>query len=177
MECLGTAAFRLPLAEEIVFLCAHAGKPHHAFSRLVWIADLAMIATPNGKEGDGVDWDHVQAVAREGSCETLVAAGLALARHAGVTSPAELFPLPDSGWRGEAIRQLTQSTWPLTYRDLPGYHLNYALADTTRLRLRILLVLLASGHAIGTTVWRAVDAVQQLPRSLRHPRQGRRNDP
>ena len=41
--CAGTPAFGLPLAEELVVLAAHAGKPHHGFVRLMWIADLAMI--------------------------------------------------------------------------------------------------------------------------------------
>ena len=43
LECAGTPAFGLPPAEELVVLAAHAGKPHHRFVRLVWIADLAMI--------------------------------------------------------------------------------------------------------------------------------------
>ena len=39
----GTPAFVLPQNEELVVLAAHAGKPHHGFVRLVWIADIAMI--------------------------------------------------------------------------------------------------------------------------------------
>ena len=81
---------------------------------------------------------------------TVVAAALGLARHAGVDTPAALFPLPTRGWRGGAIRHLQSVTWPLTHLELPGYHLNYALTDAPAQRLKILLVLLASGHGIGT---------------------------
>ncbi len=40
-------------------------------------------------------------------------------------------------------------TWPLTHLELPGYQLNYALTDDRTQRVKILLVLLASGHGIG----------------------------
>ncbi len=86
---------------------------------------------------------------------TVVGAALALARHAGVEPPAGLFPLPTRGWRGEAMDHLLSVTWPLTHLELPGYHLNYALTDAPAQRLKILLVLLASGHGIGTRARRA----------------------
>ncbi len=141
-------------------LAAHAGKPHHGFVRLAWIADLAMLVGDAADRGAPVDWARVRALAEEARCVTVVAAALGLARHAGVETPAELFPLPTRGWRGEAIRSLQSATWPLTHLELPGYHLNYALTDAPAQRLKILFVLLASGHGIGAGVRR----VTGLPR-------------
>jgi hypothetical protein len=159
-EVAGTPAFVLPQNEELVVLAAHAGKPHHGFARLVWIADLAMIVRAAEAGGHPVDWAHVRTVARSTRCTTVVGAAVALARRAGVEAPPELFPVPTAGWRGEAMDQLLSVTWPLTHLDLPGYQLNYALADDRAQRLKILLVLLASGHGIGGRVRR----VTALPR-------------
>jgi hypothetical protein len=67
-----------------------------------------------------------------------------------VEAPAELFPLPARGRRADAVARLTSVSWPLTHLELPGYQLNYALTDSPLQRLKILLVLRASGHRIGT---------------------------
>jgi hypothetical protein len=147
--CAGTTACGLPEAEEIVMLAAHAGKPHHGFARLVWIADLAMIAGDASAQGRSVDWERVRGVAERGSCLTVTSAALALGRHAGVRVPADLFPLPRRGWRGDTINRLVSVSWPLTHLEVPGYRLNAALADKALRRLKILLVLRASGHGIG----------------------------
>jgi hypothetical protein len=148
-EVAGTPAFVLPQDEELVVLAAHAGKPHHGFARLVWTADLAMIVRAAEAGGHPVDWARVRTVARSTHCLTVVGAALALARRAGIEAPTELFPVPTRGWRGEAMQQLLSVTWPLTHLDLPGYQLNYTLADGRTQRVKILLVLLASGHGIG----------------------------
>lgn len=150
IACAGTPAFGLPLADELVVLAAHAGKPHHGFVRLAWIADLAMIVGDAAERGTPVDWERVHAIARDARCLTVVAAALALARHVGVEAPAGLFPVPTRGWRGMAMDRLLSVTWPLHHLELPGYHLNYALTDAPAQRLKILLVLLASGHRLGT---------------------------
>ncbi|HWD54987.1 MAG TPA: nucleotidyltransferase family protein [Acidimicrobiales bacterium] len=162
-EIAGTPAFVLPQNEELVVLAAHAGKPHHGFARLVWIADLAMIVRAAEADGNPVDWARVHAVARSTHCVTVVGAALAMARRAGVEVPPELFPLPTRGWRGEAMARLLSVTWPLTHLELPGYQLNYALADDRAQRVKILLVLLASGYGIGARVRR----VAALPRRAR----------
>ena len=75
-------------------LAAHAGKPHHGFVRLMWIADLAMIVGDAARHGAPVDWDRVRAVAGAARCVTVVGAALELARRAGVDAPTGLFPLP-----------------------------------------------------------------------------------
>jgi len=46
--------------------------------------------------------------------------------------------------------RLLSVTWPPTHPELPGYQLNYALTDARAQRVKILLVLLASGHGVGT---------------------------
>lgn len=150
----GTPAFVLPQDEELVVLAAHAGKPHHGFVRLVWIADIAMIVGAASNDAHPVDWQRVRAVAGSTHCVTVVGAALAMARHTGVDAPTDLFPLPTRGWRGAAMRQLLSVTWPLTHLELPGYQLNYALADDPVQRLKILLVLRGSGHGIGGRVRR-----------------------
>jgi hypothetical protein len=148
----GTPAFVLPLDEELVVLAAHAGKPHHGFVRLVWIADIAMIVRAAESDGNPVDWERVRAVAGSTHCMTVVGAALAMARRAGVDAPTGLFPLPTRGWRGAAMRQLLSESWPLTHLELPGYQLNYALTDDRVQRLKILLVLRGSDHGIGARV-------------------------
>ncbi len=150
LECAGTPAFGLAPTDELVVLAAHAGKPHHGFMRLMWVADLAMIVGDAARRGAAIDWHGVRGVAGAAHCVTVVGAALALARRVGVDAPVGLFPLPTRGWRGDAIRQLLSVTWPLTHLELPGYQLNYALADARARRVKILLVLLASGHGIGT---------------------------
>jgi hypothetical protein len=156
----GTPAFVLPQNEELVVLAAHAGKPHHGFVRLVWIADIAMIVRAAERVGNPVDWERVHAVAKSSHCVTVMGAALAMARRAGVDAPTGLFPLPTRGWRGAAMRQLLSVSWPLTHLELPGYQLNYALTDDRMQRLKILLVLRGSGYGIGSRVRR----IAALPR-------------
>ena len=47
------------------------------------------------------------------------------------------------------MRRLLAVTWPLTHLELPGHRLNYTLTDARARRVKILLVLLASGHGVG----------------------------
>jgi Uncharacterised nucleotidyltransferase len=157
VRCAGTGAFGLSPVDELVVLAAHAGKPFHGFTRLLWIADLAMkIDHPAAPP---VDWDAVRARAEEANCLTVVGAALALARYAGVEAPPELFPLPTRGWRGRALRQLLSVTWPLTAHELHRYRLTYALTDAPALRLRALVVVLGNWHGIGV----------RLQAKTRHP--------
>jgi hypothetical protein len=158
----GTPGFVLPQDVELVVLAAHAGKPHHDFVRLVRIADIAMIVRAASDDGNPLDWQRVRAVAESTHCLTVVGAALAMARRAGVDAPVGLFPLPTRGWRGAAMGKLLSVSWPLTHLELPGYHLNYALADDPLQRLKILLVLRGSGYGIGTRVRR----IASLPRRI-----------
>jgi hypothetical protein len=158
VECMGARAFALPLPEELVVLAAHAGKPHHNFSRLVWIADLAMLVGHATETGAGADWEAVRATADAGDCATVVAVALESARHAGVDAPRALFPMPPARRRARILRRVTDASWPLDTSGTTGTQLQYALTDDRWLRARILVVLLGSGYGIGRRMRRSVAA-------------------
>ena len=163
IDCLGTPAFGLPLPEELVMLCTHAAKPYHCFTRLVWIADLAMVLGHRAEAGLDVDWSAVQAVARAGRCATPVAAALTMAAHAGVTAPPGAFPLPDRGWRASALGALADPCWPLGGQERPTYHLRYALTDSL-VRRFVLLVGSTHGQPLARSAWWQVSALEQAAR-------------
>jgi hypothetical protein len=169
-ECGGTPAFRLPVTEELVMLAAHAGKPHHRFVRLIWIADLAMVASDAARRGTPVDWDAVRGFARDARCVTVVGVALTMARRAGVNVPSGLFSLPTRGRRGETMRSLASETWPLTHDGIPGYRLDYALSTTDgrARRMKVLLVRLASGHGIRGRVRSAAQVPRRVLRRAEH---------
>jgi hypothetical protein len=163
LDCAGTPAFGLPPAEELVVLAAHAGKPHHRFVRLVWMADLTMIVGHAETHDAAVDWDRVHAVARAARCVTVVGAALEMARRAGVDAPAGLFPLPTRGRRGDAMRRLLSVTWPLTQLELSGYRLNYALTDRRARRAKMLFLHLALGHGLRARMRRMAGLSPRAP--------------
>jgi hypothetical protein len=170
IDCLGTPAFGLPLAEELVTLATHAGKPFHGFSRLVWIADLAMVVGFAAEAEQDVDWKRVHSIAEAGRCLTLVTAALALAEHAGVEVPKDLFPLPSRGWRAAALRRLVDVSWPLVASGSSTFHLRYALTDGKWRRARLVV---GSGHGMSTSrrlQWSAAAPAEALARwwNLRH---------
>ena len=148
LQCAGTPAFGLPAAEEIVVLAAHAGKPHHRFVRLVWIADLAMIVGHAEEQHTAIDWDRVLDVARAARCVTVVGVALAMAERTGLDVPLDPFPLPATGRRGDSIRRLLSVTWPLTQLDLTDYEFNYALTDGRAARAGMLYRHLVLGHGL-----------------------------
>jgi Uncharacterised nucleotidyltransferase len=148
LECIGTSAFGLPPAEELVVLATHAGGPHHRFLRLVWMADLAMIVGAAAAHGTAVDWDRVRSVAGAARCVRVVGAALEVSRRAGLDAPTCLFPLPNRGRRGDAMSRLLSVTWPLTNLELPGWQLRYALTDARSERAKIFLAHFAHGHGI-----------------------------
>lgn len=143
---MGVDAFGLPLTDELVMLCMHAAKPFHGFSRLLWIADLAMVCGHAAEAGSPVDWPEVAALAHRAGGATAVAAALALARRLGVDSPGERFPLPARGWRAAALSNLLDPMWPLDRARISTFHLRYALVDDWRRRVGLLL---GSGHGMS----------------------------
>ena len=163
LECAGTSAFGLPPAEELVVLAAHAGGPHHRFVRLVWMADLAMIAADDARRRH-----RLGPCARRGrgrTCVTVVGAALEMARRAGLDAPAGLFPLPTRGRRGDAMSRLLSVTWPLTNLELPGWQFRYALTDARAQRVKILFAHLFLGHGIRARARRvAGPAAPPVPR-------------
>jgi len=163
LECAGTKAFGLPPVEEIVVLAAHAGKPHHRFVRLVWMADLAMIVGHAEMHDIAIDWDRVLYVARAARCATVVGAALAMARRAGLDAPVGLFPLPTRGHRGDSIRRLLSVTWPLSQLDLTDYQFNYALTDGRARRAGMLLRHLVLGHGLRHRARRVAGLPPRVP--------------
>jgi hypothetical protein len=125
--CLGTDAFGLPPEEELVALAAHAGKPFHSFSRLMWVVDLAVVVRA---AGPAFDWDRVAAFAREARCPTALAIGLRLASRLGLTAPDELLVLPRSWVRADAFNLVLDERWPVeTFDDAVRHRMRYALSD------------------------------------------------
>jgi hypothetical protein len=148
LECAGPKAFGLPPVEEIVVLAVHAGKPHHRFVRLVWMADLAMIVGHAERHDVAIDWDRVLDVARAARCVPVVGAALAMARRAGLDAPVGLFPLPARGHRGDSVRRLLSVTWPLRQAELTDYQFNYALTSGRARRAGMLFRHLVLGHGL-----------------------------
>jgi hypothetical protein len=163
LECAGTNAFGLPPVEEIVVLAAHAGKPHHRFVRLVWMADLAMIVGHAERHDIAIDWDRVLDVARAARCVPVVGAALAMARRAGLDAPVGLFPLPARGHRGDSVRRLLSVTWPLSQLDLTDYQFNYALTDGRARRARMLVRHLVLGHGLRDRARRVAGLPPRTP--------------
>jgi len=153
IECAGTQAYGLSLSDEVVVLAAHAGKPFHRFVRLIWIADLAMIAHTEERAGTAIDWRAVHQLAKDAGCLTVVGTAVSMARRAGVEVPGDLFHLPARGWRGATIRRLTAESWPLTQLEVRNYRLNYATVDRLDQRLHLLLVILAARYRFQRLQW------------------------
>jgi hypothetical protein len=150
-------------AEEIVVLAAHAGKPHHRFVRLVWMADLAMIVGHAARHDIVIDWDRVLDVARAARCEPVVGAALAMARRAGLDAPVGLFPLPTRGHRGDSVRRLLSVTWPLSQAELTDYEFNYALTDGPARRAGMHLRHLVLGHRLRDRARRVAGLPPRAP--------------
>jgi hypothetical protein len=133
MDCLGTAAFGLPLEVEVVSLAAHAGKPYHGFDRMIWLADLAMILT----DAATISWDQVERLARVKQCVTVVNVALNMATRMGLAVPEGHFALPQTGWRAAPLQHLQATNWPVS--PMQGrFHTRFVLADTTWWRLVLL---------------------------------------
>lgn len=135
-RCLGQPAWVLAPEEEMLLLAAHAGKPFHGFSRLIWLTDLAVVVATAGSR---LDWDRVAALARRSRTVSVLAVALAMAGRLGLQAPAELVELPTRGWRRAALLPLLVPDWPLRFvgadpAPVP-FHLRFALADTSWRRL------------------------------------------
>lgn len=162
LELSGVSAFGLPLTEELVMLCAHAAKPYHGFSRLIWVVDLAMILGDVADRGGEADWEHVAALARKAKCSTAVAVALGLARFAGAQVPSGVGALPTRGWRAAALARLVDEEWPL----MPGtpIHLRFALAEGTGRRFMLLVGYTHGMPGLRAALWYARNLDQAVRR-------------
>jgi hypothetical protein len=151
--------------DELVLLAAHAGKPYHGFSRLMWTADLVMVLTEPG--APALEWHELARVARRWRAVTVLAVGLDLVRRLGVAVPAGGDWLPAEGWRARALSRILSPLWPVESagsKDDSTYHLRFALADSRWRRL----VLAAGGiHGLspgGQLLWPVVAGRRALRR-------------
>jgi Uncharacterised nucleotidyltransferase len=138
VDCLGTEVYGLPPEDELVYLCAHAGKPFHQFVRLIWSVDLLVSLRAYG---DSLDWDRVAWRARDSACETVVAVGLLQARHLGARVPDRVVRLPGSDFRRAALTPALDQSWPLYSGDPGGvrHRMRYALTDLWSRRALLLV--------------------------------------
>src|SRR5581483_1496930 len=125
-ELFGTPVFILADVDEVVALAAHAGKPWHGFTRLLWATDLAVI-TPEA------DWGAIRERAMETECKTVVAVALRQAALVGAEPPWWVTELPASGARRRAIDEVLDPDWPIVEETLNlQARLRYALTDRPR---------------------------------------------
>lgn len=162
--CAGTAAFGLPLADELVMLAAHAGKAHHRFVRLIWVADFAMIVGHAEQSGTPVDWSAARAAAEQTHCLTVLSLALAMAQRAGLDVPNGVFTLPSPVRQRPAMQRLLSETWPLTDPVAAGFQLDYALSvtDGKARRVKVLCVHWVLGHGVRRRLRRLVNAPQRF---------------
>lgn len=175
LDLFGTVAYGIPPELELVALAAHAGKPFHTFSRLVWSVDLAVVVAT---AGDGLDWDDVARRTERAGCPTAVAIGLRHARRLGAEVPDELLGLPASRVRRAALEPLLSDEWPVAASADTFHRLRYALPDGRRNQLQVALrEITGAGPAkapqaavaeLGRAVrrvaqWRSADAPDRLP--------------
>jgi hypothetical protein len=137
MQCMGVAAFGLPVEDELVMLAAHAAKPFHHFERVIWSVDMAVVVETAGA---ALDWESVAARAHDARCDTALAVALRHARRLGARVPDDLVTLPAGGWRRAALDPVLDETWPFVAVDRRAAHrLRYALPDATRHRALLTL--------------------------------------
>jgi len=135
----GVDAFGFSADDEIVTLAAHAAKPFHVFSRLLWITDLAVVIDAAATAGTPIDWTRVEALTQAARCQTAVAVALGLAQRLGAPSPPELRRVPATGARLAALAPVLAPEWPVTERDVGlRNRLRYAFVDDGRLRVALL---------------------------------------
>jgi hypothetical protein len=155
LQCMGVAAFGLPVEDELVMLAAHAAKPFHHFQRIIWSVDMAVVVETAGA---ALDWESVAARAHDARCDTALAVALRHARRLGARVPDDLVMLPAGGWRRAAVDPVLDETWPLVAVDRRAAHwLRYALPDAARHR-----ALLTLGELTADGLMRVPSRASQL---------------
>jgi hypothetical protein len=128
----GVDAFGLGPEDELGMLIAHAGKPDHRFGRILWMADLVVVAASRA-----IDWDRVAANAERGGYRTAVAIALTQAARLGLDAPAALRAPVARGVRGRALEPLFADDWPLTGKAGREDLLRYVLVDRSSRRIAL----------------------------------------
>ena len=144
-DVLGVPAFVIPPAEDLVALAAHAGKPFHYYTRLIWAVDLAMVIHANPV----LDWDRVLGFADEVHCRTVLAVGLRMAARLGVDVPDEALVLPEGRVRRDALAPVLEEGWVTREHSESVVHgLRYAMWDHRRRKAIMLAAELGEGGAL-----------------------------
>jgi hypothetical protein len=135
----GAPAFGLEPEDELLALAAHAGKPFHGFSRLIWITDLVVVANVASASGQPLDWDRIGYEARRRHCVTVLAIALSQAARLGLESPSFVrVPPPAMPRRRGDLASLLAEEWPVAEPDdEERYRLRFALADRPLRRLAL----------------------------------------
>lgn len=122
----GVPTFVVPPEEDLVALAAHAGKPYHYFTRLIWAVDLAVVVRAH----PDLDWGRCLAVADEVRCRTVLAVGLRMARRLGAVVPEEAVAIRASRIRHDSLRPVLDERWPTAMpEDSVSHGLRYAMWD------------------------------------------------
>jgi hypothetical protein len=119
---------------ELLALATHAAKPFHAFNRLIWATDLAVVIG-----AASIDWDTVARRVVELRCRSAVAVGLRLARRLGADVPDELVALPAFARRTGALEPVLDPRWPFVVGDRNRSGFALALVDDHRSRGRLIV--------------------------------------
>jgi hypothetical protein len=123
---LGVPVLVLPPELDLIALAAHAGKPFHYFTRLIWAVDLAVVIHAHPE----LDWDRLVVLADDVHCRTVVAVGLHMATRLGAVVPAEALALPTGRVRRDALAPVLAESWPTAVPDDKIRHgLRYAMWD------------------------------------------------
>ena len=168
-ECMGVEAFGLPAEEELVALAAHAGKPFHCFSELIWATDVAVAGLTNAA---AIDWHRVERLSSAWRCRTVLAVALSQAARLGLDVPPDLLDTRASRIRRGALAPLFDVRWPVVdLTDSLRTRLRYALVDDWVRRATLFVVAPAPapvwrwpGRLAGTG-WRATGRAWRLART------------
>jgi hypothetical protein len=123
IEVFGRTVWGLPPHAQIVTTIVHAAKEFHAFNRLIWPADVALITRHHA-----VDWERVHELAELAGRRGALAIGLNLARRLGADVPDEALALPRQFRGSRSVAQILDPMLPFE----PPYHMRsrgYVLVD------------------------------------------------
>ena len=132
IDVFGTAAWGLSPELELIALIAHAAKRYHLFNRLIWAADIAVIARTSD-----LDWHKVAVLASNVRRRRALAVGLRLAERLGADVPDELLVLPRGVTRTGALDPLLDPARPFFPSTGRQPRHAYALIDDVMGKLRL----------------------------------------
>ena len=128
---MGRPAWGLPPELELLVLVVHATKRFHLLKRLIWMSDVALVAsTP------GFDWGTFDRLASEARRRVAAAVSLAIAERLGARVPDELLQLPRPGL-AEALAPMLDPARPFEPRPQTHPWVTYALIDDVAGRARL----------------------------------------